>query len=78
MNHTQHPDIKAALLENTKRAHAQGAFGSPTFFVGSEMFFGKDRLRDVEEEVVRIRERTDTSGGNLVDTIPTNVFKANT
>lgn len=42
------------------------------------MFFGKDRLRDVEEEVVRIRERTDTSGDNLVDTIPTNVLKANT
>ena len=27
-------------------------FGSPTFFVGDEMFFGKDRLREVEEEIV--------------------------
>ena len=32
---------------------ARGTFGSPTFFVGSEMFFGKNTLRDVEEEIVR-------------------------
>jgi len=25
---------------------ARGEFGSPTFFVGDEMFFGKDRLRE--------------------------------
>jgi len=30
----------------------RGAFGAPTFFVGDAMFFGKDRLRDVEEAVV--------------------------
>ena len=29
----------------------RGTFGSPTFFVGDEIFFGKDRLRDVEETV---------------------------
>jgi hypothetical protein len=29
-----------------------GAFGSPTFFVGKELFFGKDQLRDVEEPIV--------------------------
>ena len=49
------PDVKAALLANTERAHQRGAFGSPTFFVGDEIFFGKDRLRDVEEEVARQR-----------------------
>jgi 2-hydroxychromene-2-carboxylate isomerase len=30
----------------------RGAFGSPTFFVGDEMYFGKDRLREVEEEII--------------------------
>jgi 2-hydroxychromene-2-carboxylate isomerase len=30
---------------------ARGTFGSPTFFVGDEIFFGKDRLREVEEEI---------------------------
>jgi 2-hydroxychromene-2-carboxylate isomerase len=49
----QDPAVKARLLANTEQAHAKGAFGSPTFFVGPEIYFGKDRLRDVEEEVVR-------------------------
>ena len=35
---------KAALKENTDTAIARGAFGSPTFFVGDQMFFGHDRL----------------------------------
>ena len=39
----------------TEASVARGAFGSPTFFVGDEMFFGKDQVRDVEEEVVRRR-----------------------
>jgi 2-hydroxychromene-2-carboxylate isomerase len=33
----------------------RGAFGSPTFFVGDEIFFGKDRLRDVEERILELR-----------------------
>ncbi|HMO46470.1 MAG TPA: 2-hydroxychromene-2-carboxylate isomerase [Rubrivivax sp.] len=52
---SQQADVKAALLDNTQRAHQRGAFGSPTFFVGDEIFFGKDRLREVEEEIVRQR-----------------------
>jgi len=35
---------KAAMKENTDTAIARGAFGSPTFFVGEDMFFGHDRL----------------------------------
>ncbi len=46
---TQDQDIKAALLANTQSAFERGAFGSPTFFVGDEMFFGKERLGQVEE-----------------------------
>jgi 2-hydroxychromene-2-carboxylate isomerase len=44
--------IKAQLLANTEGSVARGTFGSPTFFVGDEIFFGKDRLRDVEETIV--------------------------
>ena len=52
---TQEPAVKDRLLKNTEASVARGAFGSPTFFVGSEIFFGKDRLRDVEEELVRAK-----------------------
>lgn len=45
--------VKDRLLANTEESVARGTFGSPTFFVGQEMFFGKDRLREVEEEIVR-------------------------
>jgi 2-hydroxychromene-2-carboxylate isomerase len=45
----QDPDVKIRLIENTDRSVARGCFGSPTFFIGEEMWFGKDRLRDVEE-----------------------------
>ena len=43
--------VKAKLMENTGEAVAKGVFGSPSFLVGDELFFGKDRLRDVEEEI---------------------------
>ena len=45
----QEADVKAKLIGNTQAAVDRGAFGSPTFFVGSEMFFGKEQLREVEE-----------------------------
>jgi 2-hydroxychromene-2-carboxylate isomerase len=32
-----------------------GTFGSPTFYVGDEIFFGKDRLRDVEETIMQFK-----------------------
>jgi 2-hydroxychromene-2-carboxylate isomerase len=47
----QDQDVKDRLLENTQASVARGTFGAPTFFVGDEIFFGKDRLRDVEEEI---------------------------
>jgi|SRR5579883_277727 len=49
----QDPEVKARLLENTQRSVERGTFGSPTFFVGDEIFFGKDRLRDVEEMIAK-------------------------
>ena len=51
----QSPEVKQELVRNTEASVARGTFGSPTFFVGNEMFFGKDQLRDVEEEFLRQR-----------------------
>ena len=48
----QDQGVKDTLVANTQRACDRGAFGIPTFFVGDEMWFGKDRLRDVEEHLV--------------------------
>jgi 2-hydroxychromene-2-carboxylate isomerase len=42
-------DVKGRLAANTQDAFAHGAFGIPTFLVGGELYFGKDRLREVEE-----------------------------
>lgn len=53
LERTQDPQVKARLIDNTEKAVARGAFGIPTFFVGDEMFFGKDRLDQVEAELAR-------------------------
>jgi 2-hydroxychromene-2-carboxylate isomerase len=47
-------EVKDELLENTQRSVERGTFGSPTLFVGDEIYFGKDRLRDVEEAIVAV------------------------
>jgi 2-hydroxychromene-2-carboxylate isomerase len=49
--------IKQNLADNTAAAVARGVFGVPTFFVGDEIFFGKDRLGQVEEAVEATRAR---------------------
>lgn len=49
---SQDPAVKAQLMANTQRACDAGAFGSPSFLVGDALFFGKERLPDVEEEIV--------------------------
>jgi 2-hydroxychromene-2-carboxylate isomerase len=48
-------EVKDELLANTERSVARGTFGAPTFFVEDEIFFGKDRLRDVEERILELR-----------------------
>lgn len=53
---TGDPAVKAGLIANTELAVARGAFGIPTFFVGDEMFFGKERLGQVEAELAKIDE----------------------
>ena len=47
--------MKEELRANTQRSVTRGTFGSPTFFVGNAIFFGKDRLRDVEEAILAQR-----------------------
>jgi 2-hydroxychromene-2-carboxylate isomerase len=60
----QEPEVKSRLMQLTEDAVRRGAFGSPTFFVNDEMFFGKDQLRDVEEEILaQSRGRTALRAG---------------
>ncbi len=47
----QTQEVKDELLANTQNSVDRGTFGSPTFFVGEQIFFGKDRLRDVEDTI---------------------------
>jgi 2-hydroxychromene-2-carboxylate isomerase len=51
----QDQEVKDKLLANTTASVERGTFGAPTFFVGNEIFFGKDRLRDLEEEIERAK-----------------------
>jgi 2-hydroxychromene-2-carboxylate isomerase len=59
---SQDPAVKNRLMALTQDAVDRGAFGSPTFFVNDEMFFGKDQLRDVEEEILAQQRAVEASG----------------
>lgn len=48
---TQDPAIKQALIDNTEDAVERGAFGIPTMFVDGEIYFGKERLGQIEEQL---------------------------
>lgn len=52
LQRTDDPAVKQQLIANTEQSVARGSFGAPTFFVGDQIYFGKDRLRDVEEAIV--------------------------
>ena len=54
----QSPPVKQRLLDNTQAAFERGAFGSPSFLVGDDLYFGKDRLRDVEDALLAARAST--------------------
>lgn len=53
---TRDPAVKGRLIANTEMSVSRGAFGSPTFFVGDAIYFGKDRLRDVEEAIMGLAQ----------------------
>jgi 2-hydroxychromene-2-carboxylate isomerase len=61
---SQDPTVKNRLVALTQDAVDRGAFGSPTFFVNDEMFFGKDQLRDVEEEILAQQRAAETAGSS--------------
>jgi 2-hydroxychromene-2-carboxylate isomerase len=52
---TQDPQVKARLVEATARAVDRGVFGIPSFFVGDDLYFGKDRLGEVEAQLFHRR-----------------------
>ncbi|HZN24778.1 MAG TPA: 2-hydroxychromene-2-carboxylate isomerase [Burkholderiales bacterium] len=52
----QDQTVKDELAANTSRSVERGTFGAPTFFVEDEIYFGKDRLRDVEEAITAGRK----------------------
>jgi 2-hydroxychromene-2-carboxylate isomerase len=46
LDQAQAEPTKTLLREQTEQARVRGIFGAPTFFVGTEMFWGNDRLDD--------------------------------
>jgi 2-hydroxychromene-2-carboxylate isomerase len=48
---TQDPAVKQELMDNVENAVARGAFGIPTMFVDGEMYFGKERLGQIDEQL---------------------------
>jgi 2-hydroxychromene-2-carboxylate isomerase len=45
-------EVKGELIQNTNEAVERGVFGSPSFFVDDDLYFGKDKLVEVEEAIV--------------------------
>jgi 2-hydroxychromene-2-carboxylate isomerase len=45
-------EVKDRLAANTQAAYERGAFGIPSFVIGEELYFGKDRLREIEDELL--------------------------
>lgn len=52
--------IKLRLKANTQSAVDRGVFGVPTFFVGDEVYFGKERLGQVEEALTQPDHKRDS------------------
>jgi 2-hydroxychromene-2-carboxylate isomerase len=48
----QNSSVKQELIENTNRSVEMGSFGSPTFFVNGDIYFGKDKLTEVEHAIL--------------------------
>ena len=47
----QDPGVKQGLMDATQAVVGRGAFGLPTFFLGDDMYFGKDRVHVVESRL---------------------------
>lgn len=53
---SQDQAIKDELAANTNRAIDRGVFGIPTFFIGEEMYFGKERLGQMDEHLATLAQ----------------------
>lgn len=56
--------IKQRLRDRTEQAMERGIFGAPTFFVGTSMYWGNDRLDDALAEAAALRARQAPAGGS--------------
>lgn len=55
LTRAQEHEVKAKLMANTEAAAKRGAFGIPSFFIGDDLYFGKNTLRDVEDALTAQR-----------------------
>lgn len=46
---TEEPAMKQALIDETDNALKRGVFGAPSFIVGTELFWGKDRMEFIAD-----------------------------
>ncbi|MCY3881476.1 MAG: 2-hydroxychromene-2-carboxylate isomerase, partial [Chloroflexi bacterium] len=52
------PGMRQALIEETQAALARGVFGAPSFYIGDELFWGKDRMEFIDDELTRLGQTT--------------------
>jgi 2-hydroxychromene-2-carboxylate isomerase len=52
LDRARDPDIQAKFRANTQEAIERSVFGSPTYFVDGDMFYGQDRLEFVERALL--------------------------
>jgi 2-hydroxychromene-2-carboxylate isomerase len=53
LRRAREPGVQAAFKANTEEAIRRSVFGSPTYFVDGDMFYGQDRLEMVERALVK-------------------------
>ena len=52
------PRMRQALIDETQSALARGVFGAPSFQIGDELFWGKDRMEFIVDELTRLGQTT--------------------
>lgn len=50
--------MRQALIDETQAALARGVFGAPSFHIGDELFWGKDRMEFIDDELTRLGQTT--------------------
>lgn len=51
MTAIEDPQVKQKLISNTSRSVQMGSFGCPTFYISGAIYFGKDKLQEIEEQL---------------------------